>query len=136
MSDEIKQAIDEWHDMTPDAPKPTLDERRFKIKAVEFYANYMAMSDSLDECKSHTPKAEHEDIRCYVTKDAHDACRAEMQTEIERLEIQRRDIQITCGELGEDNRKLREALESISKNSCCEQCQEAKLVASKALEAK
>ena len=32
-----------------------------------------------------------------------------------------------------DNKRLREALESISKNSCCGQCQEAKLVALAAL---
>jgi len=42
------------------------------------------------------------------------------------------------GELSDKRRlkikRLREALESISKNSCCGDCQEAKLVARKALE--
>lgn len=35
--------------------------------------------------------------------------------------------------LQEENKTMREALESISKNSCCEPCQEAKLVAREAL---
>jgi hypothetical protein len=36
--------------------------------------------------------------------------------------------------LKKENARLREALESISKNTCCEPCQEAKIVANKALE--
>lgn len=36
-------------------------------------------------------------------------------------------------ELREENARLREALESISKNSCCDQCQQAKFVALRAL---
>jgi RNase P subunit RPR2 len=36
-------------------------------------------------------------------------------------------------ELREENARLREALESISKNSCCDQCQQAKFVALQAL---
>ena len=35
--------------------------------------------------------------------------------------------------LRDENKRLREALESISKNSCCETCQQAKLVALEAL---
>ena len=35
--------------------------------------------------------------------------------------------------LKEENARLREALESISKNACCESCQEAKKVAINAL---
>jgi hypothetical protein len=37
-------------------------------------------------------------------------------------------------DLQQENARLREALESISKNTCCEPCQEAKKVAKKALE--
>jgi hypothetical protein len=33
----------------------------------------------------------------------------------------------------EENEKLREALESIAKNTCCDKCQEAALVAKAAL---
>ena len=44
----------------------------------------------------------------------------ELQKEIEKLRAQ--------------NKKLVEALTSISKNSCCETCQQAKLVAIQALD--
>ena len=39
-------------------------------------------------------------------------------------------------ELEEKNKQLTEALESISKNTCCDKCQAAALVARKALEHK
>lgn len=50
------------------------------------YSNYMAMHDSLTEAKEWIPKAEHEDIRCYVSIESYEALREQRDKAIECLE--------------------------------------------------
>jgi hypothetical protein len=103
-------------------PKPTLDERRD------------AQSD--DFIKELMGDCEFCDINQASFIRGWDACRAEMQAEIEDLKKWDARWSEKCKRQREEIVRLREALESISKNSCCEQCQEAKIVARKALEGK
>ena len=63
----------------------------------------------------------------------------EQDKEIRRLKVENQQLidgifaTRTIKKLEDENARLSGALESISKNSCCGQCQEAKLVAEKAL---
>lgn len=113
MSDEIKQAIDEWHDMTPDAPKPTLDERKFK----EFWVNVYIPTDRVFDCVAHTTLEQcnndvfKEQIREQAVHVIEYAAIAEMQAEIERLHSIMTTGDRNWDNLIQENQKLREALE-------------------------
>ncbi len=52
----------------------------------EFWANWMAMESSLSEAKDVTPKAEWEDLRCYVEKSAYAALETKLAECVAALE--------------------------------------------------
>ena len=53
-------------------------------KPKEFWTNWMSMHDNLDEAKDNWPKAEWEDLRCYVAYEDYESQRAV----IEKLEAE------------------------------------------------
>lgn len=58
-------------------------------KPIKFWNNFMGMFSTEELCKSWVPKAEHEDIRCYVRADDYDALLAQAEAMVNIL----KDIQ-------------------------------------------
>lgn len=55
--------------------------------SIKKYANYMSMNNSLEEAKEWIPKAEHEDIRCYVEADLYEQMAANANTWLKSCKV-------------------------------------------------
>jgi len=104
-----------------------------------WWVNQYFLHSSPETCKHAAGEA-----LAVVAADDHDAVVKERDQAYDAAELQRRECE-TCRELlhaemlrGEaierENVRLKEALGSIAKNTCCDTCQEAALIAKQALQ--
>lgn len=90
--------------MTTPPDHPESGPREFGVKAKSFFANWMAMHDSLEDAKDGSPKAEWCDIREYVSVDAI----AKAEARIVELEKERDDAQAYFAKSNADRVRLAE----------------------------
>lgn len=84
---------------------------------------------------SHTPTLVPCEDMIYDRSPADDDCRVIARVYLGGRELTKK-MAVACNNhdrLVRENKELREALESISKNTCCDKCQETALVARAAL---
>lgn len=79
----------------------------------EFWSNWMSMDESLDEAKDNWPRAEWEDIRCFVEKSAY----GKLQARVAELETQLEFTKKYLNPADTSFRQMIDAFRSLSKEN-------------------